>query len=79
MRKFAGLGFLVGLALSTAGCIMVLGGYVPLADVSGNKRIVEIDDQLYLLDLETHRIRKLDKETSVHSETIITTETPAAY
>jgi hypothetical protein len=76
MRRFAVLGVLVGLALSTTGCIMVLGVRAPVMDLPDNKKIVEIDDELYLLDLETNRIRKLDKETLVHSETIITTETP---
>jgi hypothetical protein len=74
MRKFAGLGILAGLLLSTTGCIMVLGVRGPVTDLPDNKKIVEIDDELYLLDLETNRIRKLDKETMVHSETIITTE-----
>ena len=76
MRKFARLGFLAGLVLSASGCIMVLGVRAPVTDLPDNKKIVEIDDELYLLDLETNRIRKLDKETLVHSETVITTETP---
>ena len=76
MRKFTGLGFLAGLALSSSGCIMVLGGMGPVTDLPDNKKVVEIDDELYLLDLETNRIRKLDKKALVHSETIITTETP---
>ena len=76
MRRLMGLGLLAGLALSTTGCIMVLGGMGLVTDLPDNKKIVEIDDELYLLDLKTNRIRKLDKETLVHSETIITTETP---
>ena len=74
MRRIMGLGLLVGLALSTTGCIMVLGGMGVATDLPDNKKIVEIDDELYLLDLKTNRIRKLDKETLVHSETIITTD-----
>ena len=76
MRRLMGLGLLAGLALSTTGCIMVLGGMGVATDLPDNKKIVEIDDELYLLDLKTNKIRKLDKETLVHSETIITTETP---
>ena len=75
MRRFAGLGFLAGLVLSTTGCIMVLGVRTPVTNLPDNKKVVEIDDELYLLDLETNRIRKLDKETMFHSETIITTDT----
>ena len=75
MRKFAGLGFLAGLALSTTGCIMVLGVRGPVTDLPDNKKVVEIDNELYLLDLDTNRIQKLDKKALVHSETIITTET----
>jgi len=74
MRRFMGLGILAGLALSTTGCIMVFGVDAPVTDVSGSKKIVEIDDELYLLDLKTNRVRKLDKEALIHSETIITTE-----
>jgi len=76
MRKFAVLGGLVGLALLATGCIMVLGVDAPVTEVSATKKIVEIDDELYLLDLKTNKIRKLDKETMVHSETTVTTETP---
>jgi len=54
---------------------MVLGVRTPVTDLPDHKKVVEIDNELYLLDLETNRIRKLDKETLVHSETIITTDT----
>jgi len=30
---------------------------------------------LYLLDLETNKVRKLDKHALTHSETVITSET----
>ena len=76
MRKFALLGLLVGLSLSTTGCIMVFGVDAPVTEISGHKKIVEIDNELYLLDLKTNRIRKIDKKSLVHSETTITTETP---
>ena len=75
MRRFTLLGLLVGLSLSTTGCIMVLGGAL-VSDVSDHKKIVEIDDDLYLLDLKTNRIRKIDKQSLVHTETTITTVTP---
>ncbi len=74
MRRLMGLGFLAGLALSTTGCIMVLGGYGPVMGLPDNKKVVEIDNELYLLDLETNRIQKLDKKALVHSETVITTD-----
>ncbi len=74
MRRLMGLGFLVGLVLSAIGCIMNVAVREPVMDVSGNKKIVEIDDELYLLDLKTNRIHKLDKQSMVHSETIITTD-----
>ena len=75
MRKSALLGLLFGLSLSTAGCIMVLGVDAPVAEGCGHKKIVEIDNELYLVDLKTNRIRKIDKQSSVHSETTVTTET----
>ena len=74
MRRLMGLGFLAGLALSMTGCIMVLGGMGLVSDLPDNKKVVEIDDELYLLDLKTNRIRKIDKQSLVHSETVITTE-----
>ena len=75
MRRLMGLGFLAGLALSTTGCIMNVAVREPVTDLPGHKKIVEIDNELYLLDLKTNRIRKLDKQSLVHSETVITTET----
>lgn len=75
MRKFAMLGILIGLSFTAAGCIMVLGVDTPVTDVSCHKKIVEIDNELYLLDLKTNRIHKVDKHGLVHSETTVTTET----
>lgn len=74
MRRLMGLGFLAGLVLSASGCFMNLAVRESVMDLPDNKKIVEIDDELYLLDLKTNRVRKLDKESLVHSETIITTE-----
>ena len=74
MRKFTGLGVLAGLALSMTGCIMVIGVKTPVTDLPDNKKIVEIDDELYLLDLKKNRVRKLDKKTLVHSGTVIGSE-----
>ena len=76
MRKFAKLGFLFGLAVLTAGCITVLTVREPVTNLPGNKKIVEINDELYLLDLKTNKIRQLDKDAMVRTETAITTETP---
>ena len=75
MRKFTLLGLLAGLSLSTTGCIMVLGVDTPVTDVSDHKKIVEINDELYLVNLKTNRIRKIDKQSCVHSEMTIKTET----
>ena len=75
MRKFTLLGLLVGLSLSTTGCIMVLGVHTPVTDVSDHKKIVEINDELYLVNLKTNRIRKIDKQHCLHSESTIKTET----
>ena len=74
MRKLTGLGLLAGLAVSATGCVMVIGSGRSVTDLPDNKKIIEIDDELYLLDLKTNRIRKLDKESIVHSETIVTTD-----
>ncbi len=74
MRRFTGLGVLAGLALSTIGCIMVVGVDAPVTELSDHKKIVEIDDELYLVNLKTNRIRKIDKHDSVHTETTITTD-----
>ena len=76
MRRLMGLGFLVGLVLSASGCFMNLAVREPVMNLPDNKKVVEIDDELYLLDLDTNRIQKIDKKALVHSETVITTETP---
>lgn len=75
MRRLAMWGLLVGLTLSTTGCIMVLGVDRSVTDLPGQKKIVQIDDELYLLDLKTNHIRKIDKSSLIHSETTVTTET----
>ena len=74
MRRLMGLGFLVGLVLSASGCFMNLAVREPVMNLPDNKKVVEINNELYLLDLKTNKIRKLDKESLVHSETIITTD-----
>ncbi len=74
MRRLAGLALLCGLALCSAGCIMVFGVGRSVTNLSDNKKMVEIDDELYLLDLETNRFEKVDKKSLVHSETVITTD-----
>lgn len=75
MRRLMGLGFLVGLVLPAIGCVMNVAVREPVMELSDNKKIVEIDDKLYLLDLDTNRISKVDKKAVVHSETVITTKT----
>ncbi len=49
MRRFAIAAMTVALAIGTTGCIVVLGSW----DLPGPAKVVEIDGELYVVDLET--------------------------
>jgi hypothetical protein len=53
-----------GLALSIGGCIMVIG----VKELPQHKQVVEIDDELFVVDIKTERLRKLNLSTTIESE-----------
>ncbi len=69
MRRVTVLALLAGLALSNLGCVIAL----EFKDRPYQKQIIEIDGELYIVDVKTHRVRKI--ETDWVTETETTTET----
>jgi hypothetical protein len=72
MRRFAIAAMAVALAIGSTGCIVVLGGW----DLPGPAKVVEIDGELYVIDLETQRLHKICDEWLIEEEA--TTETGSA-
>lgn len=63
MRKaLVGL-FVAALSLAATGCLMVIGVERPVLD--GKKRIIEVDDELYIVDVEQSTVRKMDKDAAI--------------
>ncbi len=60
MRKAMAMAFAVSMGLACSGCIMVIGAGLHTAKVGKHKRLVEINDELYLVDLQNNTARKLD-------------------
>ena len=64
MRRLILFTLLVLLAISNAGCIMVLG----IKELPHHGRVVEIDGDLYVVDLDSSRIRKIDVDPVIEIE-----------
>ena len=64
MRRLILFALLAPLAISNAGCIMVLG----IKELPNHGRVVEIDGDLYVVDLDSHRIRKIDVDPVIEIE-----------
>jgi len=63
-------------ACFSGGCIIVFGGVTPVGCTSGQKHVVEIDDELYVVDLNTKTVRPLEEgEREMSTTTTTTTET----
>lgn len=58
MRKKAWLMMLTLLALLNTGCIFVLG----IPSVTSHGKIVEIDGELYVVDVESMSLEKIDSD-----------------
>ncbi len=52
---------------ANAGCIMVLG----FEGLPAHKRVIEIEDELYIVDVETRTLKKLDLEAAVQDDKTI--------
>ena len=62
MRKLAVAMLLWAAALAAnSGCVMVISAKEPIR-VEGDGRIVEIDDKLYVVDVEKQTVRKLESK-----------------
>ena len=73
MRRLCVLMLLSAMAFANTGCVVVLG----VKDLPHRKHVVEIDGELYVVDLKTHRIHRIDDDISIETETTTETETEA--
>ncbi len=71
MRRVMVLVLLAGLALSNLGCVIAL----EVKDRPWRKQVIEIDGELFIVDVKTHRVRKIEADWATETET--TTETEA--
>ena len=67
MRKALLLTLVVGLTLANVGCVMVLD----VKDMPYRKQVVEIDGELFIVDMKAHSVLKIDAAWMAESETII--------
>lgn len=58
MRKLVLSVLSAALALAGSGCVVVLG----VDDLPRDRHVVTIDGALYVVDLDTHRVQKVDAE-----------------
>jgi hypothetical protein len=68
-RLFVAL-LVAGVVLPCAGCLFS----VNVRDIPYHRQVVEVDGELYVVDLKTHRARKLEVVWEVPEETTTTTE-----
>ncbi len=74
MRKFSLFVLSVAVALSSTGCIMVIGGYSRVGKPCGQKRLIEIDGEVYVIDLKEKTGKKIDEESTTTIEVETSTE-----
>ncbi len=74
MRRVTMLALLAGLALSNLGCVIAL----EFKDRPWHKQVVEIDGELYIVDVKTHRVRKIETDWATETETTTETEIDVA-
>ena len=61
MRKALTLGLSCLLLAGGSGCIIVASDHCHRCKIHGDKRVIEIDGDPYLIDLDKHSINRLDE------------------
>ena len=74
MRRLCAFVLASVMALANIGCVFVLG----VKDVPHRKQVVAIDGELYVVDVKTHRIHKVDDDRVIEVETTTEAEIEAA-
>jgi hypothetical protein len=74
MRRLTTCMLAAALGLGATGCLMIIGVREPI-ELSDDRRVVEIDGQLYVIDTEKETIRKIDRATLRDSESTVKTKT----
>ncbi|MBI3834729.1 MAG: hypothetical protein HY287_10410 [Planctomycetes bacterium] len=67
MRKSFILGLSLLLLAGGSGCIIVASDHCHRCKMQGDKRVVEIDGEHYVIDLEKHSVNKLDVSVTTES------------
>ena len=74
MRRVIGLTLSMGFMLSGAGCIAIVGNQGRLACASCEKRAVAMNGEIYVVDVETYKVSKIDADTVAGAESVAYTE-----
>ena len=72
MRRVTMWMLVAALGIANFGCIMVLG----VSDLRDSPRIVEIDGELYVVDEEAHRVRRIDVRIETVDDDSVENEDP---
>ncbi len=64
MRAIRSILLSLVIAISTAGCVMVLGVH----DFPGDSRVIVIDDEVYVVDEESKTLKLIDKDADIQIE-----------
>lgn len=64
MRAIRSILLSLVIAISTTGCVMVLGVH----DSPGDSRVIVIDDEVYVVDEESKTLKLIDKDVDIQIE-----------
>lgn len=64
MRKLVSILPMIAVTLSSVGCVMVIGS----RELPDHKHVVQIDDELYIVDVKTKRVKKLDLKAAIERQ-----------
>ncbi len=64
MRAIRSILLSLVIALSTTGCVMVLG----VREFPGNSKVIVIDDEVYIVDEESKTLKRIDEDVDIQIE-----------
>lgn len=66
MRKICALAFIGSLALISTGCIIVASERCHKVKLEGDKRLVEIDGEVYVIDVEEGTAKRFPQQGNMN-------------
>ena len=75
MRKFLSVALATAAAFTGSGCIMVIGTREQVADLDHDRRVVQIDGELWLIDTDAKTAKRLDDAAISQPERVERLET----